>query len=80
VTLESIAWRGVHVELPDTIRTVLVYGPQLEADDEVHDDDQGGHVWLGYFNAGDREWYDTSNAPLEHITHWADLPKGADPP
>lgn len=75
MTLESIAWRGVHIEVPDTNRTVLVYGPQLELDDSG-ELDADKHVWLGWYERG--EWFDVSALPLAGVTDWAEMPTGAE--
>ena len=64
---ETIAWRDVDVELPDTDTTVLVFSP--EADDPV---------WFGYYDASDEPlWRDVSGAQyLTTVTHWAPMPVG----
>lgn len=68
MTLEQIAWRGVHVELPGSDRTVLLHMPQADAP-----------VWLGWYDAKERGWrlVDATLAPAE-VAYWAELPKGAD--
>lgn len=75
MTLESIAWRGVHIEVPDTNRTVLVYGPQLKLDDPGRDGPDM-HVWLGWYESG--EWFDVSALTLAGVTDWAEMPTGAE--
>lgn len=67
MTLESIAWRGTNVELPADGQRVLVYGRLM-----------GPPVREGVFARG--TFYDRAegHGPLEGVTHWADMPTGAD--
>jgi hypothetical protein len=75
VTLESIAWRGTHIELPKNRDIVLVYGPQLRC---LND----GPITFAWWDAHAQQWRDARGAnwpALDRVTHWSELPTGADP-
>jgi Protein of unknown function (DUF551) len=66
--VEEIFWISVEDELPDTDRTVMVFGGELES------------TWLGWYEcAKDAErgvWRDVSADVITNITHWAEVPQG----
>lgn len=74
MTLESIAWRGTHVELPPAGDAVLVYGPLLIGPAVGG---RASRVWMGRLFDG--AWVSLSGVTLPNVTHWAELPTGADP-
>jgi hypothetical protein len=80
VTLESIAWRGVHVELPGADQVVLVYGPELDLVEVSRENGEVnlGRVWLGYHNV-ELGWVSVDGCDLPAVTHWAEMPTGANP-
>ena len=59
---ETIEWKSVEDELPDSDITVLVYS----ANDLS--------VWLGYY---DEDLFISVGGEIApHVTHWADMPFG----
>jgi hypothetical protein len=82
MTIESIIWRNVESELPDKIRTVLVYGPSLDLPEfDIREPDKRKHVWMAWYSRTAAVWtfVDALQADPGVITHWAELPTGADP-
>lgn len=81
MTLEQIQWRGTHVELPNTARSVLIYGPELAVANagERHDDPlRVGATWLGWYEPAEREWYSVDAVALGgRVVAWAEMPTGA---
>ena len=71
--VEEIFWIPVEDELPDTDRTVLVFGGELET------------VWLGWYERAKEGaelgvWRDVSADVIAGITHWAEVPEGPEAP
>lgn len=60
---ETLTWHPVAQELPDADLTVLVNTRGCEEP-----------VWLGFLDG--ETWRDTDGAEID-VTHWADMPKGA---
>jgi hypothetical protein len=58
---ETIHWHAVADELPDDDTTVLLNFDNADP-------------WPGWHEDG--QWLDASGMPVEHVTHWADMPGG----
>ena len=67
-TLETVVWRGVHVEIPHNGQRVLVYMPKAAA----------WRVTIADYSLG--SWCELGGRMLDGalVTYWGDLPTGAD--